>query len=200
MAEAGVGMSSDPDEYVTAGGEMKYWVSAGNYGPDAVTGVGLTDNFPAKPTNCSWECTQASNGATCIAGVHNGNLTDTIDLPFDSWVVYRIVCTVDPPASGTIVNTATITLPVGFYDPDTTDHVASLTHTIIPLHLDVSGSTVTTDETYVAAQDILAGNFMIQAPNGKATMLAGEKVIFGNDVTVETGCELTVEIDSSLVP
>ena len=75
-----------------------------------------------------------------------------------------------------------------------------MTHTIVPLHLDISSKTVTGDTTFVAAQDIMATGLLIQAPDGMATLLAGESVVFSDGLVVEAGCELTVEIDPELVP
>lgn len=200
VADVGVGMSTSPEEYVAAGEQLKYWVSAGSYGPSPVTGVVLADSFPVELNGCTWSCIEAGGGATCVAGDHSGDLLDTIDLPSDSWVVYSVVCTVDAAAVGSFMNTATITLPAGVSDPDVDDHIATQTHTIVPLHLDLEGERVTGDATYVAAQDIVVGSFVIEAPDGRATMRAGEQVVFGDGLVVEPGCELTVEIDPALAP
>ncbi|MEX2500435.1 MAG: DUF11 domain-containing protein [Wenzhouxiangellaceae bacterium] len=90
----------------TPGTPVNYTVVAENNGPSAVSDALVEDTFQAPLQNCSWTSTPAG-GATGNTNA-SGNLSDTLDMPVGSSVTYDVTCDVDPAATGTLSNTATI--------------------------------------------------------------------------------------------
>jgi hypothetical protein len=91
--------------------------------------VSITDHFPAALTGCTTTCT-TTGGATCAAGPIAGDIDDTVNLPNDyfaggSSITYTSVCTVSPTATGTLVNTASITSGPGNADSDPGNNTAT---------------------------------------------------------------------------
>ena len=67
-------------------------ITVGNTGPDAVTGVVVTDNFPAAAvgTVWTWACSGAG-GAVCGSANGTGNLNETLKLlPKDGYVTFIV--------------------------------------------------------------------------------------------------------------
>jgi uncharacterized repeat protein (TIGR01451 family) len=112
----------------TPGGSVTYTITASNAGPDPVVGATVADTFPAVLT-CSSTCDDAGGG-TCAAGPISGNINDTVDLPAGTSVTYTSTCTINPSATGSLVNTATVssTNP----DPDPANNSATDTDTLTP--------------------------------------------------------------------
>ncbi len=105
---------TDNIRLVRPGETVIYTVTAINHGPQEVIGATVTDTLPAALTSATWTCVGAG-GATCTAS-GSGNINDTVNMPIGSSIVYSITATVDSGASGTIVNTQTISAPEGI-DP-----------------------------------------------------------------------------------
>ncbi|MBN8481130.1 MAG: DUF11 domain-containing protein [Xanthomonadales bacterium] len=121
---------------VTAGGSTTYTIVASNpNGPQAMSGATVADTFPSALA-CAWTCA-GSGGGTCSAS-GSGNINDTVNLPVGGAVTYSATCAIDLLASGTLVNTATVTLPGGTFDPDTNNNSATDTDTIVAPQADVS--------------------------------------------------------------
>ena len=100
---------------VEPGDPITYNIVVTNQGPSDVTGVTVSDVFPAELTAVSWTCV-AAGGATCTAGPVNGDINDVVDLPAGGSVTYTAETTApDDPA--TVSNTASATLPAGAMDP-----------------------------------------------------------------------------------
>ena len=122
---------TDGTEIAVPGATVTYTLEVSNLlGPSSIQGVGVSDPFPAS-LDCTWTCTP-EGGAICTAGPVIGDLADTVDLPAGSWAVYTAVCTVDPAATGTLLNQATLTLPDGALDPDPNSNQASDLDTLEP--------------------------------------------------------------------
>ncbi len=98
----------------TAGGSVTYTIVASNAGPSNATGATVADTFPASLT-CTWTCA-GSGGGTCTAA-GSGNINDTANLPSGGSVTYTASCAVSAAATGSLVNTATVTAPAGVTDP-----------------------------------------------------------------------------------
>jgi len=144
---------SKTDSLTTAipGSGTGYTIVVSNAGPDDVVGATVTDAFPAALTGVTWTCA-GSGGASCTpAG--SGGLADTVDLPASSSVTYSISATIDPGATGTLSNTATVTPPAAVTDPDPGNNSATDTTTLTP---EVDLSTTKTDglSTVVAGDSI----------------------------------------------
>ncbi|WP_313914488.1 proprotein convertase P-domain-containing protein [Tahibacter sp.] len=107
---------------VVAGGSTTYTIVARNGGPSSATGATVADTFPAALT-CTWTCS-GTGGATCTAA-GSGNISDTVNLPGGGIATYTAACSVSGTASGSIVNTATVTAPASFTDPNPANNSAT---------------------------------------------------------------------------
>lgn len=137
VADDDLGTGDDNDDYFNRGGilvsadlavtktdgqttavpgeSVTYTLTASNAGPFSALGAVVSDAFPAG-LSCSWVCT-GSGGATCTAGPIVGDLDDTVDLPDGGTATYTAVCDIDPGATGTVSNTATVSVAAGITDP-----------------------------------------------------------------------------------
>lgn len=103
-------------EFVVPGQEtITQTVVVGNYGPSDISGAVLTVNLSANLVNPTWNCT-ADGGATC-GGSGSGNITDTLDLPFNGVVSYTISGAVATSALG-LTSLAEVNNPELEIDPD----------------------------------------------------------------------------------
>jgi len=109
------------------GGSVTYTITASNpAGGDPVTGATVADTFPASLT-CNWTCVGAGGGTCTAAGA--GNINDVVNLPAGASVTYSAVCAINASATGTLVNTATITSAT---DPNAGNDSATDTDTLTP--------------------------------------------------------------------
>jgi uncharacterized repeat protein (TIGR01451 family) len=107
----------------TAGGSLTYTITASNAGPSAANNATVTDTFPAAFTVTGWTCTGAGGGTCTASGT--GNINDTVNLPVGGSVTYLVNGTVGASAVGTLVNTANVTVPPGFNDPNPANNSAT---------------------------------------------------------------------------
>lgn len=110
----------------TAGSSVTYTIVVANAGPDAALAATVSDPVTALPqvSSAAWTCV-GSGGATCPTGTNTGNITGTVDLPVGGTVTYTLVVKLNSTASGDLVNTATVTPPVGTTDPVPGDNTAT---------------------------------------------------------------------------
>ncbi|MCZ7649005.1 MAG: hypothetical protein M5U26_27740 [Planctomycetota bacterium] len=118
---------------VTPGGGVTYTIVVTNGGPFDDPSVSVADTFPASLLNVAYTSV-AAGGATGNTASGLGDLADTLDMPAGSSVTYTATADVDPAATGTLSNTATVT---GSFDPD------------------ASNNTATDDDALVAGADLL---------------------------------------------
>jgi uncharacterized repeat protein (TIGR01451 family) len=112
------------------GTPVMYSLVVSNAGPSDAVGATVADVLPLTISGVTWTCT-GTVGATCAAaGV--GNVVDLITLPAGASVTYTVIAAINPAATGTLVNTATVTAPPGTTDPDPTDNAATDTDTLTP--------------------------------------------------------------------
>jgi uncharacterized repeat protein (TIGR01451 family) len=121
VADLSISKSDAPDP-VLVGETLVYGLTVRNDGPDAATGVMVTDTLPANVTFVSatpsqGSCTQAGGTVTCALGSVATGATATVEIR------------VTPQAKGTITNTATVTSAV--FDPDLTDNQATATTEVL---------------------------------------------------------------------
>ena len=112
------------------GGLLVYTLVVTNQGPSAVTGARVVDPVPAGLTGVTWTCT-ASPGSSCPAA-GTGGIDVTIDLLAGGTAIFTILATVDPNATGTLVNQATVTGPPGTPDPDGSNNTTTDPTEIVP--------------------------------------------------------------------
>lgn len=117
------------------GQPLTYVITVGNDGPNDAAGALVTDVFPAELLNVSWTCASAG-GASCPGG-GTESLNELVDLPVGSTVTFTTVSTVDPNASGTLSNTATVDVPPDMTDSDTGNNSATDTDSLDPSALPV---------------------------------------------------------------
>ncbi|MFB3904581.1 MAG: GEVED domain-containing protein [Acidobacteriota bacterium] len=155
--------SAVPGETVT------YTIEVTNLGPSPVTGVQVTDRFPAQ-LSARWTCAP-SGGATCVGGPASGDIQDTIDLPVGGKATYTALCTVAASAAGIISNTATVQAAEGV-DPDSSNNSATDSDTVAP-----EGSlAVTKDDGWESAAPGETVSYTIVASNTGPSDAAGAGV------------------------
>ncbi|AKS40466.1 GEVED domain-containing protein [Wenzhouxiangella marina] len=115
---------------VVPGLSTTYTISVSNLSAFDAIGANVSDSFPAG-TSCSWTCV-ASAGSACTAGPVAGNINDTVDLLAGGLLTYTATCGIAASATGTLVNTATVTVPVGINDPVPGNNNATDTNTLNP--------------------------------------------------------------------
>ena len=108
---------------VPPGMEIATTIVASNPGPSDVLDATVGDIFPAELLSVSWTCEGADGGSCTASGM--GDITDTVDLPAGASVMYTAVGLVDPAATGTLVNTATITEPDTVTERNPADNTAT---------------------------------------------------------------------------
>jgi uncharacterized repeat protein (TIGR01451 family) len=111
----------------TPGDVTTYTIVASNPGPSTAAGSTVTDTFPAACTGVTWTCVGAGGGSCTAAG--SGDIADTVDLPAGGSVTYTATCNIDPAATGTLANTATIAA-AGVTDPNAANNSATDSNTL----------------------------------------------------------------------
>ncbi len=102
----------------TAGGSVTYIIDVANAGPSNVTGATITDNLPAQISSWSWVCTTMSNASGCdVVANSTTNFTDTVDIQSGGSIRYTVTANISGTATGSMTNTATISVPSGVSDP-----------------------------------------------------------------------------------
>jgi uncharacterized repeat protein (TIGR01451 family) len=113
------------------GEQLTYTIVATNGGPDPVLGANVEDTLPAGLTGVTWTCT-ASGGSSCANATGSGNIDELVDLIPSGTATFVVVGTVALGTTGDLVNTATVTVPAGWTDPDTANNTATDTDTFVP--------------------------------------------------------------------
>ncbi|MFB0534056.1 MAG: OmpL47-type beta-barrel domain-containing protein, partial [Anaerolineae bacterium] len=124
-ADLVVTKQAKPEPAVPGQDTITYTVVVSNPGPSSITGVTLTDDFPAEVDSPTWTCT----GVACPSGSGSGHLNETLNLPENSVVTYTITGTVAPSATS-LVNTASVNNPA--YETNPGDNSATVTTTLTP--------------------------------------------------------------------
>ena len=109
---------------VNAGGSTVYTIVATNNGPSAVTGAVVSDNLPAAIASDTFTAV-GSGGASGFTASGSGNINDTVDLPAGSTITYTVTASISSSATGSLVNTATVSAPAGVTDPDLSNNAAT---------------------------------------------------------------------------
>lgn len=149
----------------TPGGSVTYTITASNAGPSAVNPATVADTFPAILT-CTWTCVGAGGGTCTAAG--SGNVNDTtVNLPTGGSVTYTASCAINPAATGTLVNTATV--GSGVTDPNPGNDSATDTDTLTPN----AAVTVTKTDGLLNATSGQATTYTIVASNGGPSNTTG---------------------------
>jgi uncharacterized repeat protein (TIGR01451 family) len=121
---------TDSQTSAVPGRPVTYTMIVTNGGPDAVSGALVTDTLPPALVNATWAC-YFTPGSTCTP-TGSGSINDSVTLPVLGTLFYALTATVDPAATGTVTNTAGVSVPSGGTDPDPSNNAASDTDTLMP--------------------------------------------------------------------
>ena len=150
---------SDGLSTIVAGNPLTYTVVVSNpAGPSTISGAEVRDLFP-EVLDCTWTCT-LSGGASCTAGPVSDDLVDSVMLAPGASLTYSASCQLGLGAAGSLVNTASVTLPAGSDDPLPSNNAAS-------------------DQTAITA----VADLRIQVTDGRTTAVPGETLTY--EVIVE---------------
>ena len=120
---------NDSTTAIVAGAQDTYGIAVTNLGPGRVSGASVADNFPTMLGSVSYTATQVG-GASGFTASGTGNIRDTVVLPAWSTITYTAKGKISSAATGTLVNTASVTAPAGLNDPNTANNRATDTDTI----------------------------------------------------------------------
>jgi uncharacterized repeat protein (TIGR01451 family) len=115
---------NDSKTAVAAGAQDTYSINVINLGPGFVGGASITDAFPTIFTNVSYTATQLG-GASGFSASGAANINDTVVMPPGSKITYKAKGRVNPSATGTISNTASVTPPAEVNDPNPGNNTAT---------------------------------------------------------------------------
>jgi uncharacterized repeat protein (TIGR01451 family) len=124
-------------------------VVVANAGPSDVSGATLTDTFVPELLNPTWSCTPAG-GATCPAP-GSGNINAAFDVPENGQVTFTINARIASAATGSLANTASVTLPGGVLNLGPGDDSATVSAVLTPrtdLSVSKTSELTGTDITY----------------------------------------------------
>lgn len=113
---------------VTAGTGVTYTIVVTNAGPSNAPNATVADAFPVALTGETWSCV-AGGGASCTA-MGTGDINEVVNLPAGGSVTYTVNATVDACASGSLVNSVSVTPGGGVIDPGPGANLATDTDTI----------------------------------------------------------------------
>ena len=108
------------------GGSVTYTITVSNPSATPASGATVADTFPAVET-CTWTCVGAGGGTCTASGA--GNINDSVNLPAGASVTYTPTCAISAAATGTLSNTATVTIAG---DPNAANNSATDTDTLTP--------------------------------------------------------------------
>ncbi len=120
-------VKTDGVTVVTAGTLTTYTITVTNKGPSTVALAPVTDTFPAAITSATWTCS-ATAGSSCTAASGTGNINTTVSLVVNGVATFTVTANISAAATGTLVNSATVTPPSGTTNPGTACTAASSTY------------------------------------------------------------------------
>jgi uncharacterized repeat protein (TIGR01451 family) len=87
--------------------------------------------LPASVSNATWTCA-ATVGSVCATASGTGNIVTTVDVAVNGAITFTINATVTSTAVGSLVNTASVTVPFGVRDTNASNNSATDTDTLTP--------------------------------------------------------------------
>ncbi|MEO8585279.1 MAG: IPTL-CTERM sorting domain-containing protein [Acidobacteriota bacterium] len=115
---------------VAPGTTTTYTIVARNNGPSAVTGATVADTFPAAITSATWTAAYSAGSSGPASG--SGNISALVNLLPSGTATFTVVATIASSATGSLVNTATVTVPGGVTDTNPGNNSATDTDTLAP--------------------------------------------------------------------
>ena len=116
---------------VNAGQNLTYTITVTNGGPNNVTGALVNDTFDTTKLgpigSISWTCAITGTGS-CGAASGTGNLVNkAINLNSGAVATFTVTAPVLAAATGSVTNSASASVPAGFFDPTAGNNSASVT-------------------------------------------------------------------------
>jgi uncharacterized repeat protein (TIGR01451 family) len=121
---------------VVPGTSDTYTIIVSNNGSSTAVAAPVTDIFPAAITSVSWTAV-ASAGSSVAQPSGAGPINTTVTLLPGGTATFTAVGQIDPSATGSLTNTASVATPPGATDPDLTNNDATDTDTIPTADLSV---------------------------------------------------------------
>jgi uncharacterized repeat protein (TIGR01451 family) len=123
---------TDGQTLAIPGQPLTYTIAVGNAGPVAAASATVVDNFPAALQNVNWTCSATAGSSCCSIVGGNTVINRPVYVLPGGTVTYTATATLSASASGTLVNTATVTAPSGVTDPTPANNTATDTDTVPP--------------------------------------------------------------------
>ena len=139
---------TDDKSSINAGQTRTYTIVVNNLGPGNVTGATVSDTFPSIFTGVTFTAT-GSGGASGFTASGSGNINDTVTMPAGSVITYLASGRLSSSGTGTLSNTASVSVPSGVTDTNPANNSATDTDAIT-LRADLK-VTVTDNKTSVIA-------------------------------------------------
>ena len=147
QADLVVTKSSAPLPYVP-GAPLTYTITVSNVGPSDVANARVQDALPAALAGFTWTCTPTAAGAAAARPSGTGNIDALVSLPAGTHVTFTVSGTVPAGTTGTLLNSATVTPPLGMTDPVPGNNTGTDTNPVGP-QADLTISKSSTPEPYV---------------------------------------------------
>ena len=217
VADLGVTKSDNPDP-VVAGNQLTYVITVTNGGPSTILSSDtftVSDTLPAGFTATSY--TASAGSYTSATGAWTG-----VTLASGQSVTLTIVGTVNPSATGSLTNTATVTPPAGVTDPNPNNNQATATTTVnrvadlaisksdnpdpvvagnqLTYTVTVTNngpSTILSSDTFTVT-DLLPVNFVAMSWSYPGNYVPG--IGTWNGVTLASGQSVTLTIVGTIIP
>jgi len=120
----------DGQDGAVPGDAVIYIITASNLGPGDAMGALVKDTVPAGLTGVVWTCA-AIGSAACGNPSGSGDINQIVDLPSGDSIVFTLTGTIDPTATGLLVNTATISPPSDQTELDWSNNSATDTDVLV---------------------------------------------------------------------
>ena len=148
--------SNGQSSYVP-GTAVSYTITVTNAGPSLATGVAIADAVPATITGVSVNCATAGTAACGTNATAGNNVSFTgasIGAGTGNSLTFTVNGIVDPSASGTIANTATVTAGAGANDTNAANNAATDADTQAAAQVDLGITKTDGQATYVPGHPI----------------------------------------------
>ena len=146
---------------VVPGEPVSYTVAASNGGPSTVTDAAVADTFAPPLLNCTYTAAATAGTPTGFTPSGSGAISDTLTLAPGDQVTYTVTCDVDPAATGTASNTATIA-SAAVPDPVPANNTSTVSDPLSP-SADLSVAKTTLTSPVVPGEPV---SYTVVASNG----------------------------------
>jgi len=151
-------VKDDGSATYVAGTPITYQITVKNNGPSNAPSFSIDDAITAQIGGVTIACAVGTGTGSCGTNASSGNTLSFTgaSLTVGSTLVLTVSGTIDPAATGNLVNTATVTVPqgVGYTDPDPTNNASTDTDTTTPQQIDLAITKTDNQTSYVPGTPI----------------------------------------------